>query len=59
MSTPNDTFPLDPKQDKSWPAPKLVVVGAVSLLAALVIIYTAATTLGEQPNQFHHLEQPF
>lgn len=59
MSTSEETFPLDPVQDTKWTAPKLIVIGAVALLAALAIIYTAASTLGEQPNQLHHLEQRF
>jgi hypothetical protein len=34
-------------QDIVWRAPRLIVVGAISLLFALGLIYTAASLIGE------------
>ncbi len=35
------------KQDRNWPAPKLMAVGAVALACAIALIYLAASILGE------------
>jgi hypothetical protein len=52
----DDNYPLSTAQDKKWPAPKLIVLGAITLLIGIGIIYTAASTIGEHANSFHHLE---
>jgi hypothetical protein len=51
-----ETFPLDPAQDRTWSAPRLIIVGMVTLLLALATIYASASLLGEHPNQFSDLD---
>lgn len=35
------------RQDRNWPAPKLMAVGALALAFAIALIYTAASLIGE------------
>jgi hypothetical protein len=50
-------WPVDHVQDARWTGPRLIVLGLITLLIGIGVIYTSATTIGEHRNNFQELDR--